>query len=101
MSSPTFDYLDGNAAAGELSRIFAPDVTSPQGPGAHCGAIKRFADAHVYMQNQGIVARCAACEHVLLRVVSARHRLFLDLRGTTHLTLEATEIRPSVPARSE
>lgn len=101
MSSPTFDYLDGNAAAGELSRIFAPDITSAEGQCAHCGAIKRFAEARVYMQNPGIVARCAVCENVLLRVVSASHRLFLDLRGMTYLTLETTYTRPSSSARSD
>lgn len=95
MISPTHDYLDGNAAAGELSRIFAPDVTSAEGQCAHCGATKRFADAHVYMQNPGVVARCAACEHVLLRVVIARDRAFLDIRGMTYLTLETTDIKRS------
>lgn len=95
MSLPTHDYLDGNAAAGELSRIFAPDVTSAEGQCAHCGATKRFADAHVYMQNPGVVARCAACKHVLLRVVIARDRAFLDIRGMTYLTLETTDIKRS------
>ena len=27
MSSPNYDYLDGNAAAGELSKVFAVDIT--------------------------------------------------------------------------
>ena len=45
MSSQSYDYLDGNAAAGELSKIFALDVTAAEGQCAHCGAIKRFADA--------------------------------------------------------
>jgi Family of unknown function (DUF6510) len=31
MSSYTNDYLDGNAAAGELSQIFAMDVTAAVG----------------------------------------------------------------------
>ena len=43
-------YLDGNAAAGELSNIFTMDVTAAVGHCAHCGATKRFAEAHVYMQ---------------------------------------------------
>jgi Family of unknown function (DUF6510) len=38
MSLDTDDYLDGNAAAGELSNIFAMDVTSAEGQCAHCGA---------------------------------------------------------------
>jgi Family of unknown function (DUF6510) len=42
MSSQSYDYLDGNAAAGELSKIFAMDVTAAEGQCAHCGATKRL-----------------------------------------------------------
>ena len=56
---------------------------------AHCGATKRFAEAHLYMQGPGVVARCCVCEHVLLRLVNARQRLFLDVRGMTYLSLNA------------
>jgi hypothetical protein len=90
MSAP-MNYLDGNAAAGELSRIFAMDVTTAEGQCAHCGAIKRFAEAHLYMQAPGVVARCAVCEHVLLRLVNARERAFLDARGMTYLRLDIKE----------
>ena len=62
MTSDTYDYLDGNAAAGELSKIFVMDVTAAEGQCAHCGATKRFAEAHLYMQCPGVVARCAVCE---------------------------------------
>ena len=88
MSSP-MDYLDGNAAAGELSKIFAIDVTTAEGQSAHCGAKKRFAEAHVYMQGPGVVARCVVCEHVLLRLASVRQRVFLDARGMTYFCLNA------------
>jgi len=47
MSSQNDDYLDGNAAAGELSNIFAMDVTAAEGQCANCGATKRFAEAHL------------------------------------------------------
>ena len=87
MSADTNEYLDGNAAAGELSGIFAMDLTTAEGQCAHCGAIKRFAEAHLYMQAPGVVARCAVCEHVLLRLVNARQRMFLDARGMTYLRL--------------
>jgi Family of unknown function (DUF6510) len=86
------NYLDGNAAAGELSRIFTMDVTTAEGQCAHCGATKRFAEAHLYMQAPGVVARCAVCEHVLLRVVSVRQRVFLDARGMTYLNLETARL---------
>ena len=88
MSSHTYDYLDGNAAAGELSAIFAMDVTIAEAQCAHCGATRRFAEAHLYMHAPGVVARCAVCEHVLLRLVSARQRMFLDARGMTYLRLD-------------
>jgi hypothetical protein len=87
MSEP-MNYLDGNAAAGELSTIFAMDVTTAEGQCAHCGAIKRFAEARLYMQAPGVVARCAVCEHVLLRLVNARQHMFLDARGMTYLRLD-------------
>jgi hypothetical protein len=85
------NYLDGNAAAGELSRIFAVDITSAEGQCANCGSRKRFAEAHLYVQCPGLVARCALCGHVLLRLVNVQQRVFLDLRGMTHLTFDTTQ----------
>ncbi|HSE26125.1 MAG TPA: DUF6510 family protein [Pyrinomonadaceae bacterium] len=90
MSSHTYDYLDGNAAAGELSKIFVMDVTAAEGQCAHCGATKHFAEAHVYMKGPGIVARCAVCEQVLLRLVEVRQRMLLDVRGMTYMSLESS-----------
>jgi hypothetical protein len=93
MSSNSYDYVDGNAAAGDLSKIFAVDVTAAEGQCAHCGATKRFADAHLYMHSPGIVARCPVCEHVLLRLVNVRQRVLLDMRGMTYLSLGTAETR--------
>jgi Family of unknown function (DUF6510) len=84
-------HLDGNAAAGELSKVFAIDVTAAQGRCANCGSTRRFAEAHLYMDGPGIVARCPVCEAVLLRLVSARQRVFLDVSGMTFLRFEAAE----------
>jgi hypothetical protein len=95
MSASTDDYLDGNAAAGELSRIFAMDVTAAEGQCAHCGATKRFAEAHVYMEGPGVVARCADCEQVLLRLANVRQRVFLDVRGMTYLSLDTSQLQQS------
>jgi len=92
MSSYNYDYLDGNAAGGELSKIFAMDVTAAEGQCAHCGATKRFAEAHLYMQCPGVVARCAVCEQVLLRIVNVRQRVFLDVRGMTYLSLDTSQL---------
>lgn len=88
--SAQMNYLDGNAAAGELSKIFAIDITAAQGKCAHCGAIRRFAEAHLYMQCPGVVARCCVCEHILLRLANVRQQVFLDVRGITYLVMNAT-----------
>ncbi len=95
MSSHIDDYLDGNAAAGELSNIFAMDITAAEGQCAHCGATKHFAEAHLYTQAPGFVARCAACQHVLLRVVTVNQRVFLDLRGMTYLMFDTSRLHDS------
>jgi hypothetical protein len=91
MSSHIYEYLDGNAAAGELSKIFAVDVTAAEGQCAHCGMTKRFAEAHLYMQCPGVVARCAFCEQVLLRLVTVRHRVLLDLSGMNYLSFDTSQ----------
>jgi hypothetical protein len=93
MSSQTYNYLDGNAAAGELSKIFAIDVTAAEAQCAHCGTTKRFAEAHLYMHGPGVVARCVACQHVLLRLVNVRQRVFLDVRGMTYLSFDTTQVQ--------
>ena len=89
--STSMNYLDGNAAAGELSRIFTMDITTAEGQCANCGTRRRFAEAHLYMQCPGLVARCALCGHVLLRFANVQQRVFLDLRGLTYLALDATQ----------
>jgi hypothetical protein len=38
------------------------------------------------------VARCSVCEHVLLRVVNIRERMFIDVRGMTYLSLDTTQV---------
>jgi hypothetical protein len=101
MTSHTYDYLDGNAAAGELSNLFAMDVTAAEGQCAHCGAKRRFAEAHLYMRGPGIVARCAVCENVLLRLANVRQRMFLDARGLTYLSIDTSHVQAAQPARSD
>src|SRR5262249_11390657 len=94
MSTTNLEYVDGNAAAGRLSTIFGVDVTAAEGQCAHCGSVDRFATAHLYMRSPGLVARCAGCEQVLLRIVSIGRRVLLDARGLRYLSLETS---PEVP----
>jgi xanthine/CO dehydrogenase XdhC/CoxF family maturation factor len=78
-----------------LSTIFAVDVTAAECQCAHCGAIDRFARTRLYMMGPGVVARCAACEHVLLRLVRAGQRLLLEARGLTYLSLDTSQLQES------
>ncbi len=78
-------YLDGNAAAGALSEIFAFDVTMTRGRCEQCGAVTALANARWYPDSHGLVLRCSLCEGVLLRVVGHDDRRCVDLRGLSFL----------------
>lgn len=74
-------YVDGNAVGGLLAEVFAVDVTAAVGRCAGCGRTAVLAETRVYVDAPGTVVRCAGCEAVLLRVVQAPDRTWLDLRG--------------------
>ena len=85
MTEPT--HLDGNAAAGVLGEVFAVDVTAAVGCCDGCGAVAVMAETRVYVDAPGTVVCCADCDAVLLRVVTAPGRTWLDLRGLSYLQL--------------
>jgi hypothetical protein len=89
------NYLDGNAAGGELSRIFAIDIASAEGRCAHCGTTKRFAEAQVYMNGPGLVARCLVCGHILLRAANVRQHTLLDVCGMRYLSFDTSRLSDS------
>ena len=78
-------YLDGNVLAGVLGELFAVDVTAATGICANCGATGTIAEARAYVDAPGMVARCPGCAEVMLRLVRAPGRAWLDLRGLTCL----------------
>jgi hypothetical protein len=88
------NYLDGNAAAGVLSEVFAVDVTSARGECAHCGDVTVVAKARVYPNDHGMILRCSACGDVLAMVVEQPGRVSIDLQGMIWLQL-AVEDEPS------
>ncbi|HEY3091339.1 MAG TPA: DUF6510 family protein [Jatrophihabitantaceae bacterium] len=81
-------HLDGNAAAGDLRTIFAVDVTAATGQCAACGRTAPLGTAQLYNQAPGLVVRCTGCDSVLLRLVNAPGRAWLDVRGLRYLQLE-------------
>jgi phage FluMu protein Com len=85
------NYLDGNAAAGVLSELFAVDMTTARGRCAHCGDVAVVARARMYPDDHGLVLRCSVCEDVLAMVVETPGRLCLDLRGLAWLEIAVDE----------
>jgi DNA-directed RNA polymerase subunit RPC12/RpoP len=79
--------LDGNAMAGDLGEIFAFDVTAARYTCAGCGQAEAIGALMLWGQEMGRVARCPHCDDVVLRLVQANDRVFLDLRGAVRLEL--------------
>jgi hypothetical protein len=82
------EFVDGNELAGPLREMFALDVTVARGRCVGCGREGPVAEAHVFDRGPGLVARCPACDAVLMRVVRAPGRAWLDLRGVSYLQFD-------------
>jgi len=87
MTGPPFD---GNAAAGDLSDVFAFDVTMARTTCAACGDTRALAELHAYVWAPGTVLRCAACEAVQVRLVRADGRTWVELTGVRVMQLPAS-----------
>jgi hypothetical protein len=78
-------WTDGNALAGPLQDVFSVDVTAATCRCDHCGRTGPIAQARLFGRAPGLVARCPACDQVVLRMVRGPGRVWLDLRGLTYL----------------
>lgn len=74
-------FVDGNSVAGMFAEALGVDITTVVVTCAGCGNGGPFAEAHVYDHGPGVVARCAACEAVIVRLVRTPTDAWLDLRG--------------------
>jgi hypothetical protein len=81
----TMQFLDGNALAGPLSEVFAVDVTAATGRCVNCGLTGPVANLRVYTRAPGLVARCPACDYVVLRIVRTPDAAWLDVTGMVSL----------------
>jgi hypothetical protein len=79
--------LDGNAAAGPLSRFFAFEATNLRVTCSSCGAESVLGKLHLYGGTMGIILRCVECGEVNLRALEVGPTLLLDLRGAACLEL--------------
>lgn len=85
--------LDGNAAAGMLSEIFAVEMTSARVTCAHCGRTGSLASLLMYDGQIGTVLRCPTCDAVQLRIARIQGQYWMDLRG-----MASMRIVPASPA---
>jgi hypothetical protein len=80
-------WNDGTALAGPLQRVLGMEVTTAVGRCTGCGRTAPMAEVRVFDHAPGVVARCPACDQVLLRLVHGPGRTWLDLRGLAYLQL--------------
>ena len=78
-------WTDGNALAGPLQDVFRVDVTAATGRCVNCGRTGAIAQFRLFDHAPGLVARCPTCDEVVLRMVRAPGRAWLDLRGLSFL----------------
>ena len=83
--------LDGNAPAGDLTSVFAFDVTTAEATCAACRHRQPVATLHAYLRAPGVVLRCTSCDTVQLRFVRSGDRAWLDLRGVVTLEVRLPE----------
>lgn len=79
--------VDGNAAAGILSELFVPDLTSARAKCAGCGMTRTIGALMVYAHGMGIVVRCPGCDRVVLRVARTPSHVWLDATGATSIVI--------------
>jgi ribosomal protein S27E len=89
MSTETFDYVDGNAAAGALQELFAVEPTTIRGQCASCSRISMLADTRVYFGGPGLVMRCRGCGSELLSLATTPEGTWLEVSGLTRLDFPA------------
>jgi hypothetical protein len=84
-------WSDGNALTGPVGDLFRVEVTTAIGRCTACGRTAPMTELRVFDHAPGVVARCPACDQVLLRLVNGPSRAWLDLRGLTYLQLPVPE----------
>ena len=85
--------LDGNAVAGLLAGVLAPEATRVRGRCASCGLIAELGAQSLYMHPgaPGAVLRCHGCQGVLLVLVRREGRVRVGLPGLTWLEMEGAD----------
>jgi hypothetical protein len=80
--------LDGNAAAGILHAVFGAEMTTATATCDGCGTAGPVGAVRLY-RAAGLVLRCPHCDAVLMKIVTAEQRVWIDSRGLRTIQLTA------------
>ena len=80
-------HLDGNALAGPLSELFEFDATMASARCSSCGDVAVIARAMVYLKPHAYIARCSACDAVLMVLLQKRDATEIDLSGIAWMSV--------------
>ena len=80
--------LDGNAAAGILHAVYGAEMTTAVGTCDGCGSAGPVGAVRLY-RTAGLVFRCPHCDAVLMKIVTAEERVWIDSRGLRSLELSS------------
>jgi hypothetical protein len=83
--------LDGNAAGGLLSEVFAFEATAAQTTCAGCAKIMAMAELRLYAIEMGVILRCPSCDGAVIRVARTPRGLWLDLKGAASVLAVSAE----------
>ena len=83
--------LDANATAGLLFEVFGVEMTASPTECANCGNEGEIGTLLAFTQGPGVILRCSACEHVVLRIVQTPEAIYLDARGAVYLRLSRSK----------
>jgi hypothetical protein len=85
--------LDGNAAAGLLSEIFALEMTTAETRCGECGASTPLGSLMMYGGQMGTILRCPICDHVQMRIThipTNDGHYWLDMSGMISVRIQSS-----------
>jgi hypothetical protein len=85
--------LDGNAAGGLLSEVFAFEATAARTTCAGCARISPIGELRLYAIELGAILRCPSCDEVVVRVARTPRGLWLDLKSAASVLTVSAEAR--------
>jgi hypothetical protein len=85
--------LDGNAAAGLLSEVFAFEATAARTTCVGCARTMPMGELRLYAIELGAILRCPSCDEAVVRVARTPRGLWLDLKGAASVLAVSAEAR--------